>query len=401
MHFSTQLSATLALSLMVSACGNSPPTTNADAERTSGVDTTSAVSESPVANTVFFSGHSLMDQPMPGFVAAIAAEQGVDMRWNRHYIVGSSIERRVRGANVAGSSWDGLREGFNRDSENLDILREIATGASVGGRPYNALVVTEQHVLLDAVLNNGTAKYLKFMHDQVIAANPNSTTYFYEPWLSLNDLDDPRLWMDYERAASRAWGCVVVRVNHSLAAQGRRDRIVSLPIGLAVVKLVEAAISPEGLAGLPQGSTRRTLQALFYDTVHLRPLGAYYTAMVVYSELFRRSPVGAWHPPEVTAEQARSLQELAWEFTQWNRQRTTADSLEACAKYMVDFNGTFWAYMRDAYWVEQGLSFPRRYGRWVRGYWAARATLTAQDSSNPFYFDPDADRSYWFVRANE
>jgi hypothetical protein len=342
---------------------------------------------------VFISGHSLVDQPMPDFLSGVAESRGTPMPWNRHYIVGSSIGRRVRGADVSSNGFAGYGEGYNRASENMDVIEELKSGGTVGG-PYDALIITEQHVMLEAIVLNDTVRLLRHYHDRFIDGNPKGSTYFYESWLSMDSKDDPSRWIAYERAASPIWQCVATRINASLELEGRTDRIVSIPAGAALAALIDRAVSPQGLESITLKSTRETVDSIVKDTVHLQDLGNYYIALVTYASVFRRNPEGAWYPPSFSETQARALQAFAWRFVSGYYSTYQPMSLQQCRDVLVaDFNGHFWRFMRDGYWQEPSLI--RRYVRWARRYWTWRQTFKAEDASNPFFMDPAQDRDYW------
>src|SRR5690606_39309651 len=94
------------------------------------------------------------------------------------------------------------------------------------------------------------------------------------------------------------WACLASRINHSLKSEGRRDRIVPLPVGHALAQLVERATSGGGLSGLTEATIEQTLSRLFLDEVHLTPLGPYYVALVTYAGVSARSPSGTLPPPD-------------------------------------------------------------------------------------------------------
>ena len=277
----------------------------------------------PMANTqqpppteirLFISGHSLVDQPLPDYVEAIGKSLKTPLQWNRHYQVGSSIAARSRGKQSAHGAWDGYRTGANRTGEGLDVVAELRRPGTVSGEHYDALLITEQHGLLGSLTWHDTVRYLRHYHERLIEGSPQAKTYFFEPWLSINDKSDPRRWIAYERAASPIWQCIATRVNVSLQAEGRADRISSVPAGAALAHLVDLATRPSGLPTITLGSVRATVDSLVADDVHLTQLGTYYSALVNYSVLYGKSPVGAWHPQSVSAAQAAALQTVAWEF---------------------------------------------------------------------------------------
>jgi hypothetical protein len=323
---------------------------------------------------------------------------GTPMKWNRQYIVGSSISRRTLGSGDARTSWTGYREGYNRDSEGLDVIEELGSGSTVDGSRYDALLITEQHNFMDAILRNDTVRLLRHYHDRVVDGNSAATTYFYHSWLGVNDKSDPRTWIDYERAASRAWNCVATRVNTSLTLEGRSDRIVSLPAGAALATLVEILTVGSGVEGLTQENVRETLDLLFIDTVHLRPVGVYYIALVTYSAIYKRSPVGAWHPPFISGETARSLQQIAWEFVSSYYDNFENTSLDSCAQWVArEFHAIYWRYLREGY---RSTGQVRQYLRSIRGYRQSRASLRMLDARNPFYFDVLRDGAHWYGPAS-
>ena len=180
---------------------------------------------------LFISGHSLTDQPMPTFLAQIAGSLGTPMRWNRQYVVGSTLRERTRGMKADAQAWSGYRLGANREGEGMDVVAELRQPRTISGERYDTLLITEQNGLLWSLLNHDSVRYLRHFHERFIDGNPQGQTYFYEPWNSLNSKDDPRRWIAFERAASPVWQCIATRVNISLAAEGRRDRIASMPGG--------------------------------------------------------------------------------------------------------------------------------------------------------------------------
>lgn len=288
-----------------------------------------ALATAAMPQRLFISSHSLIEQPLPSHLQQIAASLGSPLQWQREYLEGSSIRARVaKGqANLAG---------------------------------FDALVITEQHGLLGSLMWNDTVGELRRYHERFIAANPAGRTWFYEPWLSLDDPADPRRWIAYERAASPVWQCVV------LAAQGSTRRIEPLPAGVALARLVERATQGAGLAGISGASVRETMQRLFIDDVHLTPLGSYYMALVVYATLADRSPQGAWAPDGVTASAAASLQTAAWEAVQAERGARRPRTLAQCRDALHDgFIATHWSYVRDAQWKTQDAA-PLRWWRWAR-----------------------------------
>lgn len=286
---------------------------------------------------LFYSGHSLLDEPLPRDVAAIAASLGTPLQhWERDTPPGSSMKERV-----AAGAWP---------REAIDTL-----------------VVTEQHTLVGNLVWNDSAGQLLRLHERLIAANPRGRTWFYASWLNVDDKTDPRRWIAYERAASPVWQCLVDRSNASIAAQGRVDRIEFLPAAALLAALIER-VTQGGVAGVGVASLMR-------DDVHLTPLGSYFMALVVHAALFERSPAGAAVPGGVDAATARVLQGVAWELLQQERARRQSLSQPACRERTQAFVATYAAYVRDVIYRPQ-LGPWRAWWLWakhrVQWHWALR-----------------------------
>lgn len=352
----------------------------------------SAAAQTPPPERIFFSGHSLMDQPLPAHLTAIAQSLGTPLQWNRQYMVGSAIRSRSAG-DKPGPPWSGYRRGDNRDGSGMDVLQEFRQPRTVSGGLYDTLLITEQHGLLGTLVWNDTVRHLRHYHDRFIEANPQGRSWFYEAWLDVSDKDDPRAWIAYERAASIRWQCIAERINHSLKAEGRTDRIEALPAGAALVGLIERATSAAGLPGVTRGSVRQTVDSLLNDSVHLTPLGSYYMALVSYSTLFNRSAVGAWKPPEVASDTAKALQETAWQMVQQERQQRRRLDVRQCDDLMREFIAPYWAYVRNKQQREEG--FINAYWQWAKRRWQWQQALRADAPSNPMRYDAATDKRFW------
>ncbi len=342
---------------------------------------------------IFVSGHSLTDEPMPGDLAEIARSLGTPAWVNQQIIPGSTLRMRTRGgppepgAEGGDPGWRGYRQGRNREGQGMDVLAELQAPRTVAG-PYEVLLVTERHDLGWSLLTQDTVPALRHFHERLHAANPLAQTYLFEPWSDLPDPRQPGAWIAYEREASPMWQCVASRVNASLQAEGRPDRIRSLPAAAALAELLARSLAPAGLPGL---GTRPedTVALLFKDSVHPTRLGSYYIALVSYAVIYRRSPQGAWAPPGVSAEQAASLQAVAATFTEAAQQ--PLPTLAACrVRWEQRFCDTFWRHWGAR--TSDALSWVRRY-RHVR---QCRQAVSREQPDNPLFFDPGADRAFWW-----
>lgn len=344
----------------------------------------------------FVSGHSLTDNPLPGDIARIAEGFGLKAEWNRQYMVGSSIRDRSRGRGGVTTGWAGYSQGDSRDgAQDEDLIAEFRQPRRVSG-PYDALLITEQHGLVGSMVWNDTVRYLRHYQDRFVAGNPAAQTVLYASWLSLRSKAAPAPWIAYERAAAPVWHCIATRVNLSLAAEGRADRIRTLPAAAALASLVETAAAGPGLPGLPAASVEAAVSLLISDTVHPTRLATYYLALLSFAELYGHSPVGAWAPAEIGAEAARTLQSFAVDFLAEHRSSYKPLSLAECQDYLAsEFNSRYWAYVRDTYWIDE-VGRLKAYSKQARHTIEWRYRFSRRDARNPFHYDPATDASHWF-----
>jgi hypothetical protein len=374
---------------VASAEAPTPALTDTSGTTDSVIDTTPAPAALPYptrnAANIFVSGHSLTDDPLAADLADLAASLGKQVGWNEQIVIGSPLRARTSGGsappnNLSGYGWPGYRSGKNRNGNSLNVVDELRNGGTLGGgQRYDSLLITERHDLLGTLQYEGTVKFLRHFHDRLNEGRSGSNTYFYQSWLGVSNLSDPRSWIAYERAASPVWQCVATRVNQALVAEGRSDRILSVPANWALAELVERS-TQGNVAGVTGSSTAETMSRLFTDDVHLTRLGSYFQSVVSYVALYGSSPVGGWAPSTVSATQAASLQNLAWEVVR-NFATTQAPlGLGQCRALLRDsFCMTFWSY------------------RGSSGDTAACKNFFGTDSSaNPLFFDEAANAAYWY-----
>ena len=330
------------------------PSTMAGSTSPSGTMPTASVVENGRAMTdvlrLFISGHSLTNQPVPMYLEAIAKGAGIDLSWNRQYLEGASIRQRSSGSATNDvDDWSGYTSGLDYRNAPVDVLSEFRRPSRHPELAYDALLITEQHGLLGSLVWNQTARYLRDFHDRFITHNSKGRTYFYESWLSLDSKTDPSRWIAYERAAAPVWRCVVAEINAAIAAEGRSDRIVSLPAAVALAELIERATQGGGVPGVTRETVQATIASLVEDNVHLTNMGSYYVALVTFSYIFQRSPFGAWHPPEISSVQASALQDVAASIV--SQPPSAAMPIEVCRDYVrKSFMWTYLSYFHDVFW---------------------------------------------------
>jgi hypothetical protein len=337
----------------------------------------------PVA--VFISGHSLVEEPLPQYLVEIARSAGRTLEWNKQTGPGSPIIQRSRGNPPGADPLAGFRFGMNRGGNNLDVLDELRAPRTVAASRYDILLITEQHGALGNLLWNDTGRALRGYHDRFIEANARGQTFFFEPWLNIDQLDDPRRWIDFTRRESRVWGCITSTINASLEAQGRSDRVINIPAGVAIAELLERAVSEPGVPGITAENSLQTVRRVFSDDVHLTDLGVFYIALVTHGAIFRAEPTFAelQLPVGVTPELSRRLSEIAWEFVSryFNPYRPVAAA--ACRDVASgEFSSEYWSYFRDIRFAREEFA-PLAYARAWRLDRRWRKTVELNDATNP------------------
>lgn len=291
-----------------------------------------AMNAAAAPQSLFFSGHSLLEEPLPAEVARTAQSLGLgSVRVQVHTPLGSSIKDR------------------------------LATGAqAVPPAAVDALVVTEQHTLVGNLVWNDSVGQLRRLQSAFVGANPRGRTWLYASWLNLDDAREPQRWVAYERAASPVWQCLAAAV----------PGVDFIPAAAVLAGLVERVVRGE-VAGL-------ALRDLFHDDVHLTPLGAHFMSLVVFAAVFDRSPEGAVPPAGMDASLARALQRLAFDGLRAERARLGAPTATDCRGRARGFVGPYAAYVRDVI-DRPGLGTWKAWWRWwrhrVQWGWALRDGL--------------------------
>ena len=295
----------------------------------------------------YFSGHSLTNPRLVGFLSEIAKTAGIDLAWDQQHLVGSSIRQRRQGYGLDPQA-PAYRHGADRAGRPADILGAFAARGE-DGRAIDTLVVTEQHAVLNALVWQETVSSLRHIHEAFVRANPGSRTIFFEPWLSIDDKAAPQRWIEYEQAAAPVWKCAVSSVNQSLAVAGHTDRIVSMPMGVALAFLANRASRPESKGDLAGGSTRDRMNLFFDDDVHLTEAGDFYAAAVMFLHLFGTTRQIEWSPAAVGEPLAQFIKYAAADAATKYPLTENMNNLEDCRRYIESkFLKFFIEYYYDA-----------------------------------------------------
>lgn len=358
--------ALLALAALI-GLGGCTPEPQSDSMPNVHAPSVAAMAHSP--QRVFISGHSLTDRPFPDYLEALGLAEGKRLEWNMQNIAGSSLQMRARDLPHAGA------DGNGRPISALDDITPRD-----GAAAYDTLILTEVHTLLESLLWNDTIGNARDYIARFTKANPAARVYIYTAWLDVDDMDDPRRWIAYERAAAKAWQCTASRIDQDFAASGNVQQVQIIPAAEALAALVEQAVSEQGAAFGTTGP-RDAMRHFFTDDVHLTDLGTYYVALISYAILHGRVPETPW-APGIDADKARAIQDSARRFMAgWSQPRVMTSA--ECSEYLADqFAPLYLGYVRDTKWREEG--WVRARYKWARYSIEWPSLLRSNSTSNPF-----------------
>lgn len=344
------------------------------------------VQGSTVSKRFFLSGHSLTDDPLAEYIAAIGKSGGTDITWNQQIVIGSPIRYRTRGDNNKPGLWNGYSLGKNKNGiTGLDILKEFGQRS---GHLYDTLIVAEGHKSVSGLIWNDTVRYLRHFHERMIEHNPATRTFLFESWESIRDKSKPEPWVALERDGSKLWSCVAGRINASLKLEGRADRIETIPVGAGLAELIEA-ISKGAMPSLVTASGKSGIDEILSDDVHLANAGRYYVALLTYVIITDKPVEGVWRPRAVSELTALALQKFAWGFHQERKKSFTQLDMADCRRLLTTGFCDAWnAYVPDQ-WASPQPGCKAYFSR-------ETMALDRSHAPNPFAFDPAADGAYWF-----
>lgn len=289
--------------------------------------------------SIFISGHSLIDNPFADYLAHIAQAKGKPLTWNQQIGIGSPIRVRTSGSvypDNANNTWAGYKTGKNRQGQNMDVIAELQNPATLGNiSRYDALLITERHDILNVIKWEFSNSLVRHYHDRLLAGNANAKTYLYHSWLDI-DINAPQAWINHERNALSAWQCIVSKVNLTLQADQLSPAIDVVPAGWALTHLVEHLLN-NNFPSL-SGSHAEKLDLLFSDNVHLNPVGVFFIAAFNYAIIYGESPAGiTTMPANIDAVTGQALLNLAWVIAQdYQSNHSTLPDMPACRQQIAD-----------------------------------------------------------------
>ncbi len=334
---------------------------------------------------LLLSGHSLVDDPFGGYLQMLAESRRAKYEWEQQIVIGSPIQWRTEGDRNKGIPWAGYTYGKNRDRTELDLLAEFKRAAE-GGSPYDTLLIMERHHTVGTLRWHDVPKFVRHFHERLIEHNPNARTYFLHPWESIKDKSRPDPWLAIERDAAVIWQCVGERINLSLDAEGRSDRVRSIPLGLALAELVDAMRRGE-LPGVGKGSLEQRISTIIKDDVHLTALGQYYTAVVTDMVLRGETSEKLWQPFAFAKPVTGQLKDFAARFYRDHLKSQKSVSLKQCRDLMANRFCDAWNAYVPSQWTDPVTE--------CREFFQQPAVSNGQLTGNPFAFSKKDDDRYW------
>jgi len=229
----------------------------------------------PIA--VFHLGHSLVNRDMPAMLAQLAGE-------------GHHFNSQLGWGTTLKAHWgDDAINGFVE--ENAHSHFRAAHEATRSGE-YEAIVFTEMVEIRASLKYHDSPVYLALWAEEALAAKPDVRLYLYETW---HPLDDPEGWLErLDADFRRYWLDGIAKPALARLPAGTQLRII--PAGQVLAAFVRTVESGSGIGNV---STRADLFARTaeggQDQIHLSDLGNYLVALVHFTVLYHRSPVGLPH----------------------------------------------------------------------------------------------------------
>lgn len=255
-------------------------------------------------------GHSLLNHEVPQILRLIAASRGKSIE---------VFEQITNGATI-NANWNhhAQAETHPEMTKTYGDLREEMGKAKP---PFDVLVLTERVAIKDAIEWEDTLGYTVTWRNHALKFNPKAKVYHYATWVGFRNGD---WWKDIPDAATwRARTVADGQVLTQLAAKATKDprSTKGAPIGMVPGHRAMALLF-DALEGGKLPWLGKNIRAVMADDIHLKPIGNYYIACVMYGTLFQDSPMGAtgitkgiWGHPltNLSQSQAADLQRLAWQ----------------------------------------------------------------------------------------
>lgn len=164
----------------------------------------------------------------------------------------------------------------------------------ISGSKWDFVVLQEQSqwpAFSDDQVRREVFPYARSLCDAVRAANPASQVVFYDTMARMNG-DPGNIAVSPDMAT---YDGMQKRIDNSYSTMARDNNALLAPVGQAWNEV----------------RTYRSSINLYADETHPNLTGTYLAACVFYNVIFKKSPVGLWHPSEIDDDTASYLQSAA------------------------------------------------------------------------------------------
>jgi hypothetical protein len=258
------------------------------------------VAEPPLK--VLFIGNSYTSvNDLPALLVALAeAAGGRKIETDQHLVGGYTFQRHAT------------------EKTAIEKIRE---------RKWDVVILQENS--LQPILNpESMRRYARILHGEI--STQGAKTVFYLTWArqhipQMQDGADPATSPDYAKAMYQVAGGVDARGFENWCKQHRSGLAGGLNGAyFDIARELKASVAPVGMAWKKALAADPHLVLHQSDQSHPHPTGSYLAACVFYATLFDKSPVGLpgelkkwpWVLARVAPDQAKQLQEIAWQAVQ-------------------------------------------------------------------------------------
>jgi hypothetical protein len=258
--------------------------------------------------SVFFFGHSLVDQDMPLMVGSLATARGKTYSAKGQLGWGTALDAHWNW----GGQWEGAPLGFEDENKGRSFFAGEGKAQLARGT-YDVMVMTESN---GHTHGNGdsTVDYATRLVRHARMHKADIRVFLYSSWLDRTEFASLRAWQTRTEADIAWWEGVADRVN--AAIDGPDIRVIP---GSVILSKVTRAVEEGKIAGLDVDDLFRP-----DDGVHVNDLGFYVIALAHYAAIFRDTPVGLPAatqtedgPAEtLSAAAAASIQRIVWDYLQ-------------------------------------------------------------------------------------
>jgi hypothetical protein len=262
---------------------------------------------------VYHLGHSLVGKDMPAMLAQLAGEKhqfSSQLGW------GATLQ----------SHWDPNIPINGFESENKHAQYRDPMDA-IESQEYDAFVMTEMVEIEDAINYFNSSKYLAEFAAKINKDSPKTSIYFYESWHQVTDAGGWITRLDNDLKEYWEDGILLKALSKINTDERNKITIYMIPVGQVMSAFFKEVEHLGGVGNIqrPEDIFGRNIENGNLDPIHVNDIGNYLVALVHYSVLYRRSPVGLPYQLKKaddtnalapSGETALLMQKITWDVVQ-------------------------------------------------------------------------------------